>query len=330
MRLTYLNVLKCAVLCIFGYAVESSAQSSDSAHLRLYQSSETAFYQKQGAIVGEPFLVKDPNVNGWRMYFFKSEPPNQLADYTSTAPTLAGPWSQEVEVSAGSHKMVILVDKYGYPVVVQNSYHAYTVRFTGTVTTENTGKQIHHMTAPTLAGPWEDMGVSIGNTNKGNSDAPYALWHNNQVNLFFMNVPLTGNYTIRRATNDYGSMTSGFVEKEDVITPRPGFWDEGWVGGSQVRFDPNTNNWWILYNASSSPPAFPGAEPGPSRIGFAWGSEFPGNTNRDNVPKIDNPLPLVNLWRPHAQWSDLFERWFLYFNLGDLNFDEFITYAVGK
>lgn len=293
----------------------------------------------------EAFVVKDGSQ--YRMFYSGYITASQeLACLDAIADDLTGPWTKRnINLAPNNarnrHKMVILVDETGQPVRVNNKYHAYVVGFPS--------KQIYHWESNSLSSGWVETGLVIDKNHAGNgsdgygADAPYALWYDNRVILYYMAMPSVSQpdyglaHRINRSVSN--NPASGFTYHGVACTPSPntGEWYHGWLGGSQVRMSPD-GSFWIAFNASSTRPTQAGKEDYPSLWGMATANTPYETWKVMKTPKSElpeqfgvnaltpQPIETENVWRPHLQFSDELGCWMAFNNSGGIN--ERITHEL--
>lgn len=307
------------------------AAFSDPAH-QWYGPSQQIIAQTASEIKGDPVLIRRGPADWLMLYFGSFGGTAGVRQYYRTATSLEGPWSAETQISSldGYHKLCVLVDVEGLPVLDGGLYHGYAVAFAGDLS----DKVISHFTAADLTGPWTSTGVVIpkgasGTLDEFNTDTPFAVLSEGMVHLWYMGAPASSQPTyalavrMLRATaaDPAGPFTKDYT---DVLLPSTtgGAWDYGWMGGTQIRRRPD-GTYLMVYNAGNTRPASAGAEPAASAIGYAYASSLEGPWSKDPAnPYVSitgspsDALEKSNVWRGHVAFDDASGRWYLFYNTG--------------
>lgn len=307
-------------------------------------SSVTVVAPIAGKPAGDPFIVWDDSAGLFRLFYFHL--PSGVAIYMKTAPTLEGPWSIETAVPGLTdyHKFVILVDVYGVPIKIGGSYHGYAVYYDGA---NLSSKTIRHFTANDLGGAWT-IGANViakgaaGSWDGFANDACYALYDNDTIYLWYMAEPDTPQVDFGLASRMMLATSpapdSGFIKNYGTAALTPGAagaWDDGWIGGMQVRRLPGSGPYVMFYNAGDTVPTSAGAEPNTSLLGVAYAGSLTGPWTRyannpilrlSNIPST--ALEKTDIWRSHVAYDPVLDRWNLFYNTGaTTSGGELVTYA---
>ena len=293
--------------------------------------------QAAGMISGDPFIVWDGAK--YIMYFFRSSP--AVTCRYRTATSLEGPWSASTQIASlnGYHKLAVLVDASGAPVLVSGTYHGYAVAFNGA---SLASKEIYHFTTASLTGAWTLTGKVVakglaGSKDAYNTDTPCAVYAEGMVHLWYMGAPTGALATYglaERMLRATAPAPSGPFTKDytDVLLPATSAaWDYGWMGGVQIRARPS-GGYLMIYNAGSTRPSTAGDEPAASAIGMAYANALSGPWTKDAAnPYLEisgtpsDALEKINVWRGHLSWDAAAKRWYLFYNAGSGT--ETITFA---
>jgi hypothetical protein len=287
------------------------------------------------SVAGDPCIVWDAELSGWRMVLFLSPPGHAHAVCRSKEDIGPGRWemlgplefTNPDELAGNStHKPYIIMDAHHPNIAARINDQYWLV----TVSYRNSHKVIQRAYAKHLCGPWTlERGVLIdtgaeSDFDSKHTDAVSAFYfpERDEILYFYMGYPSTPQ---NRKISRYGSAQAVAVQKGGeskvhklgiVLPPcqKAGHWASGWVGGLQLL--PGANHRWIaVINASPTAPnqedeAIHREEPPPSLGGFAYCDEdWPVKGWKwcqkpiewvENIP--DEALrdgEGVNLWRQH-------------------------------
>jgi hypothetical protein len=286
-------------------------------------------------VIGDPCIVWDEDIKGWRMFLFCQPPGHGQAICLSENDVGAGQWeflgpltfnNPQALLGGSTHKPFVVMDSQhmNQAAKIDGRYCLVTISF------QSGHKVVQQAWAKSLGGPWTvEPEVLIPVGSKDEFDAKhvdavsgYYFTDRNEILYFYMGYPLQAQ---DRDISPFGSaqgvaiqcMGSSQVHKYGVILPpyqEPGHWAGGWVGGLQL-IPGKTHRWLGLANASPSAPnptdtAISREEPPPSLGGFAICDEsWPLNGWRwcpDPIEWIEEiPAQAVasgegtNFWRQH-------------------------------
>ncbi len=276
-------------------------------------------------VVGDPCIVRDERVGGWRMVLFCSPPGHAQAVCRSISDVGPGTWeflgpltftNPQDGGDGATHKPYIVQDAWrpNHAARIGGRYMLVSVSYTGTPR----HKYVHRAWATDLAGPWTwDAEPLIpaggpGEFDEKHTDAVSGIYfpEKDECVYFYMGYPRA---VQTRAISPFGSaqgvaverMTERNLRKLGVILPpqqQAGHWASGWVGGLQVV--PGKQHRWIaLANASPTAPvpdqddSISREEPPPSLGGWAYCDEpYPVKGWRWS----DRPLEWIEDLPPHA------------------------------
>jgi hypothetical protein len=251
--------------------------------------------QEGSGVCGDPCIVWDDAVDGWRMVFFCDPPGHAQAVCRRLDRDGRGDWNfagplpvTNPAVIGAFHKPFIVMDPW-----VPNRAAKIQGRYCLLVVSQGAHKAIYRAWATELAGPWTFEAEPILAPGHGSEfDARHAdavsgyYFAEKQTFLYFyMGYPQEAQ---PRNSSLFGSAQAAAVQKlgerlptkcGPILEPdqRPGHWASGWVGGLQLL--PGSNHRWIaVVNASPTPPDprkrdVWTEEPPPSLGGFAWCDE---------------------------------------------------------
>ena len=286
-------------------------------------------------VVGDPCVVWDAEIGGWRMVLF-FDPPGHGSSISLDPDAAPDSWSdpvplvftnpEELPENGGTHKPFIVMDAARPNVAahVDGKYWLVSVSFSGDAR-EKRAQRAH---ATSLAGPWTlergDLIApgGVGDFDENHVDAVSGFWfaEQNQFLYFYMGYPLRKQAW---SNSPYGnaigvaSQVPGepAVKRGIALQPSsdPDHWTSGYLGGLQVL--PGVDHRWVaLINASPSRPDRSGGttseEPAPSLGGLAYSdSDFPvdGWVAAEQPIEWIEDIPNaaleagegVNLWRQH-------------------------------
>ncbi len=287
------------------------------------------------SVVGDPCIVWDEEVPGWRMFLFHSPPGHAHCICRSREQIGRGCWEMAGPLLF-TNPGDLLGDSTHKPFVVMDARKPNTAaRIDGrhwlvTVNCRDGHKVVQRAYAEHLAGPWtleKDILIDRGSGNDFDArhvDAVSGFHFADRAEIlyFYMGYPEKPQ---NRAVSPYGSAQAVAVQGEResraekrgiVLAPcqRAGHWASGWVGGLQLL--PGKEHRWIaVVNASPTAPqpedgAIHREEPPPSLGGFAYCDEAWPVKNWQwcgNPIEWIEDLPAealqdgegVNLWRQH-------------------------------
>jgi hypothetical protein len=247
-------------------------------------------------VSGDPCIVWDEAITGWRMVLFYDPPGHAQAICTNRNDLGPGQWKFEgplpvtnPQAVGGFHKPFIVMDpdKPNYAAKIEGRYCLLVVNF------KNGHKQVQRAWSEKLAGPWTfeiESVIPPGAENEfdaKHTDAVtgYYFPERKEFLYFYMGYPKVAQ---PRRISPFGSAQAVATQKlgEKVATKRgvilepcqqAGHWASGWVGGLQLLHG-TKHRWVAVVNASPTGPD-PGKkavwteEPAPSLGGFAWCDE---------------------------------------------------------
>jgi hypothetical protein len=256
-----------------------------------------------GGVVGDPCIVWDAAITGWRMFLFVDKPGVGEAiclDRHSVGP---GQWqylggltftNPEQILGGYTHKPFVVQDAYqpNRAALIEGRYYLVTVsrsRLNGQF-----HKVIQLATSASLAGPWTlHEGPLIGLGGPSDFDAKHTdavsgfyFADRGEILYYYMGYPEIAQE--EQPLSPFGSCSSTAVQRVGesqatklnvVLRPEntAGHWASGYVGGIQLL--PGKNHRWVgLANASPTPPDPHNPdksreEPPPSLGGFAYCDE---------------------------------------------------------
>jgi hypothetical protein len=247
-------------------------------------------------VSGDPCIVWDEAITGWRMVLFYDPPGHAQAICTNRNDLGPGQWKFEgplpvtnPQAVGGFHKPFIVMDpdKPNYAAKIEGRYCLLVVNF------KNGHKQVQRAWSEKLAGPWTFEIESVippgaeNDFDAKHTDAVtgYYFPERKEFLYFYMGYPKVAQ---PRRISPFGSAQAVATQKlgEKVATKRgvilepcqqAGHWASGWVGGLQLLHG-TKHRWVAVVNASPTGPD-PGKkavwteEPAPSLGGFAWCDE---------------------------------------------------------
>ena len=243
------------------------------------------------AIVGDPCIVWDADINNWRMFYFamgESSVSTGVAVARSASRVDGGDWIKigrlpiEGPLAEYCHKFWILMDprRPGAAIRLGDQFVAF---FTSV---RDGAKVVGRARARYLAGPWHTDEVPV--LSKGaadafdghGADAPTAYWFEDRgrILLFYMAYPAEPQR--EQPTSPLGScqavaLLDPAAAQAEKLGPilRPGskarHWCNGWIGGLQLLPTANPQQWVALLNGSATPVHEGYGEPDPSVAGWA-------------------------------------------------------------
>jgi len=247
-------------------------------------------------VSGDPCIVWDEAIHGWRMVLFYDPPGHAQAVCKNLADLGPGQWKLEgplpvanPKVVGGFHKPFILMDpdRPNHAAKIDGRYCLLVVSF------KDGHKHIQRAWAEKLAGPWTfepqpiiPIGAETEFDGK-HTDAVtgYYFPARKEFLYFYMGYPRKAQ---PRKISPFGSAQAVATQKlgEQIATKNgvilepaqeAGHWASGWVGGLQLLRG-KAHRWVAVVNASPTAPD-PGRkavwteEPAPSLGGFAWCDE---------------------------------------------------------
>jgi hypothetical protein len=247
-------------------------------------------------VSGDPCIVWDDSINGWRMVFFHDPQGHAQAVCLNHDDPGPGQWKFEgplpvanPKAVGGFHKPFIVMDP-DHPnqaAKIDGRYCLLVVSF------KNGHKEIQRAWCEKLAGPWTFEPESIIPPGEENdfdakhTDAVtgYYFPQRKEFLYFYMGYPAKAQ---PRKISPFGSAQAVATQKLDektatkrgvILEPcqQEGHWASGWVGGLQILRGVE-HRWVAVINASPTAPD-PGKravwteEPAPSLGGFAWCDE---------------------------------------------------------
>jgi hypothetical protein len=252
--------------------------------------------ERGSGVCGDPCIVWDEAINGWRMIFFYSPPGHGQAVCLNRDDVGPGKWKLEgplpvanPQAVGGFHKpfVVMAPDDPNKAAKIDGRYCLLVVSF------KNGHKQVQRAWSEKLAGPWTfeaDVIIPPGadrDFDAKHTDAVtgYYFPERKEFLYFYMGYPVKGQ---ARRISPFGSAQAVATQRlgEKVATKRgvilepcqqAGHWASGWVGGLQLLRG-SEHRWVAVLNASPTAPD-PGKkelwteEPPPSLGGFAWCDE---------------------------------------------------------
>jgi|SRR5208283_4040746 len=251
---------------------------------------------KDSGLSGDPCIVWDEAINGWRMVLFYYPPGHAQAVCLNRDDVGPGQWRFEgplpvanPQAVGGFHKPFIVMDP-DHPnraAKIDGRYCLLVVSVTGG------HKQVQRAWSEKLAGPWTFETEAIippgaeSDFDAKHTDAVtgYYFSERKEFLYFYMGYPQAAQ---SRQISPFGSAQAVATQKlgEKVATKRgvilepcqqAGHWASGWVGGLQLLRGAE-HRWVAVVNASPTAPD-PGKkavwteEPPPSLGGFAWCDE---------------------------------------------------------
>jgi hypothetical protein len=248
------------------------------------------------SVCGDPCIVWDEAVNGWRMVLFYSPPGHAQAVCSCGDILRPGDWKFEGPLPVTNpqavgrfHKPFIVMDPEhpNRAAKIQNRYCLLVVR-------EKEGhKDVQRAWSEKLAGPWTfepDVLIPPGRDTDfdgKHTDAVTGYYFANRKEFlyFYMGYP---RHRQSREQSPYGSAQAVATQKRGepravkrgvILEPsqHKGHWASGWVGGLQLLRG-REHRWVAVVNASPTAPDPNGKavwteEPPPSLGGFAWCDE---------------------------------------------------------
>ncbi|GAA4968556.1 hypothetical protein [Kineococcus glutinatus] len=287
-------------------------------------------------VVGDPCIVWDPEIGGWRMILFYA-PPGHGQSHSPDPTGAPGTWTdpeplvftnpEVLPPGGGTHKPFVVMDaaRPNRAAHVDGRYWLVSVVHDA----NSARKRAHRAWSTSLAGPWtfeEGDLIPVGEPgafDDNHVDVVSGYWFEERQEwlYYYMGCPLTPRpwahtpfgSAIGFATQRPGEpAVKGGIALEPSRTP--GHWASGYLGGLQLL--PGKEHRWVgVINASPTPPDRDGhltsEEPAPCLGGLVWtDDEWPVSGWRF----ADEPLEWVadipqdaraageefNLWRQHV------------------------------
>jgi hypothetical protein len=285
-------------------------------------------------VVGDPCIVRDDEISGWRMFLFFDPPGCGHAICPQGLDAGPGHWKMEgpltftnpQELRGSTHKPYVVMDAHrpNHAAKINGFYLLLTVSW------RNGHKVVQQSSAEKLAGPWTVQPEPIiargaaGDFDAKHVDAVTGFYfpERGEILYFYMGYP---EQPQQRRISPLGSaqgvasqrIGEAMARKLGEMLPpyqTPGHWASGWVGGLQIL--PGKSHRWIaIINASPTAPQHGTTEvfreePPPSLGGFAFcDEEWPVRGWRWCPQPIewikDIPAQAIalgegtNLWRQH-------------------------------
>lgn len=301
-------------------------------------------------VAGDPCIVWDETLPGWRMFLFFDPPGCGEAVCRSSTSVGSGQWTflgplsftnPDCMIHGGLHKpsIVTVADRPHQAAMVDGRYWLLAVT--------RPPKQIQRAWSERLAGPWtleKEALIPTGSPmdfDGKHADAVTGVFFPDRAEFLYFYMGYPSSPQPLQLASPYGSSQGAAshrcgektATKLGVILPPhsvPGHWASGWVGGLQLL--PGAEHRWLgLLNASPTPvdptnPAVWSEEPAPSLGGFAWCDEewpvknwhwFPNPLERieDIPPEAVSNGEQTNLWRHYLLRLDT-GRLALFYNSG--------------
>jgi hypothetical protein len=248
-------------------------------------------------VVGDPCIVWDDDIHGWRMFLFFAPPGCGQAICPEGLDPSPGHWRVEGPLTYANppalrgttHKPYVVMDAHrpNHAATIDGLYRLLTVSW------RDGHKVVQQSSAERLAGPWTVREEPlIGAGAAGDFDAKHAdavsgfhFPERGEILYFYMGYPERPQ---PRAVSPLGNAQGVAVQRVGETTVRklgevlppcqtPGHWASGWVGGLQIL--PGKRHPWIaIINASPTAPQHGTnevfrEEPPPSLGGFAFCDE---------------------------------------------------------
>ncbi len=252
--------------------------------------------ERGSGVSGDPCIVWDDAIKGWRMVFFHDPTGHAQAVCSNRDDIGPGQWKFEgplpianPEAVGGFHKPFVVMDPHhpNQAAKIDGRYCLLVVSF------KNGHKQIQRAWSEKLAGPWTFEIDAIIPPGAGNDfDAKhtdaitgYYFPERKEFLYFYMGYPANAQ---PRKISPFGSAQAVATQKMGektatklgmILEPcqEPGHWASGWVGGLQLL--PGAQHRWVAVLNASPTALNPGTktvwteEPPPSLGGFAWCDE---------------------------------------------------------
>ena len=253
-------------------------------------------YQADKGVSGDPCIVWDEDIQGWRMILFYDPWGAAQAVCMNRENLGPGQWKVLGPLNVANPEVVGFFHK---PFFVMDPYHAnHAAKINGrycllVVNFKDGHKQVQRAWSEKLAGPWTfepQALITIGEPD--DFDARHAdtvtgfyFPERKEFLYFYKGYPLKAQ---PRKISPMGSAQAVATQKldEPVATKRgivlepeqqAGHWASGWIGGLQLMRG-RDHRWIALVNASPTAPDYTlkevwTQEPPPSQPGFAWCDE---------------------------------------------------------
>ena len=305
LSLSFYALLWAAGIVTSGAQAQDASQKTANSELRAGFAIPSAWSRRgvvlerkrsDGGVSGDPCIVWDETIPGWRMVLFYDPPGHAQAICTNRDDLGPGQWKLEgplpvtnPQAVGGFHKPFIVMDP-DHPnqaAKVDGRYWLLVVSF------KDGHKQVQRAWAEKLAGPWtfEPQPIIPPGTETDfdakHTDAVtgYYFPERKEFLYFYMGYPRRAQ---PRKVSPFGSAQAVATQTlgQTVATKRgvvlepcqqAGHWASGWVGGLQLLRG-SGHRWVAVLNASPTAPD-PGQkavwteEPPPSLGGFAWCDE---------------------------------------------------------
>lgn len=247
------------------------------------------------SVSGDPCIVRDECIRGWRMVLFY-EPPGHAQAVCRSRDVTAGEWTLEGPIPVSNPDAVGMFHKPFFVMDPEKPNHAAKIdgRFCLLVVSFKDGhKRVQRGWSEKLAGPWMFEPDPILPPGEGDdfdakhTDAVTGYYFSGRKEFlyFYMGYPRKAQ---ARNISPFGSAQAVATQKAGekratkcgvILEPRQlaGHWASGWVGGLQLLRGAE-HRWIAVVNASPTAPD-PGhkevwtEEPPPSLGGFAWCDE---------------------------------------------------------
>ena len=248
------------------------------------------------SVSGDPCIVWDQAINGWRMVLFHDPPGAAQAVCLNHDDVGPGQWKLEETfpvtnpaVVGSFHKPFLVMDPDApnHPAKIDGRYCLLVVAY------KDGHKQVQRAWSENLAGAWTfepEPVISPGeeedfDAKHADAVTGYYFPAREEFLYFYMSYPARAQ---PREISPFGSAQAVATQKLDektatkrgiILEPcqQAGHWASGWVGGLQIL--PGSEHRWIaVVNASPTAPdpgkqAVWAEEPAPSLGGFAWCDE---------------------------------------------------------
>lgn len=287
------------------------------------------------SVIGDPCIVRDDDIGGWRMFLFFDPPGSGHAVCPDGLDPVPGHWKIEgplqfanpESLSGGStHKPFVVMDAHrpNRAARIDGRYWLLSVSWL------EGRKVIQRSWADRLSGPWTvSPGLLIPHGEGGDFDARHAdavtgfhFQDRGEILYYYMGYPERPQ---PRSVSPMGNAQGAAVQRAgedrvrklgEILPPcqKPGHWASGWVGGLQI-LPGKAHRWIAVINASPTAPRREATEvfreePPPSLGGFAFCDEEwpvagwqwlpePIERIRDIPPQAAALGEGANLWRQH-------------------------------
>ncbi len=246
-------------------------------------------------VIGDPCIIWDEELPGWRMFLFCDPPGHGQAICLSPNDVRAGQWkfigplsftNPELLLGGFTHKPFVVMNsqRMNHPAQIDGRFCLVTV------SSLDGHKVVQQAWADSLNGPWTlqpETLIAPGKEDAFDSKhidavSGYYFEERKEILYFYMGYPLQAQ---PQTGSPYGSaqgaasqqIGSSQSHKLGIILPpsaEQGHWAGGWVGGLQL-IPGKTHRWIAIVNASPTAPkptdtAISREEPPPSLGGFAY------------------------------------------------------------